>query len=393
MKDIAKAAGVAHSTVSRILNDAPLLVPVSRESRERVLAAAAELAYRPNPHARGLRGASTMLLGAIVRNMTDPFFAVAIDALSTEARKLGYSVVLGHAREQADEALALAAVLEARQCDAIVIVGDMRSQPRLIEDLKRVRVPVVALWHGSRYDSFASVHVDNRYGIEAALDHLTGLGHTRIAFVGDPVLGDIQERQAACEDYFARGGRDIPEGYIEHVQNSTSGGAAAFETLMELAERPTAVAAATDVLAMGVLHAAFERGLVVPADFSVVGFDDIPLAATTVPALTTVRMPVGKMIEAAVELAVDGKQGKADSAGGRARLPPLARRSAPDRKARMTIAITGGSGKAGGTILRDLLERGHDWSTSTAPRRRSRDSPDSHAHGVRRRSAARRQTP
>ena len=89
MKDIAKAAGVAQSTVSRILNDTPLLVPISPETRERVLLAAAELSYRPNPHARGLRGAPTMLLGAIVRDITDPFFAGAIDALSLEARHRG----------------------------------------------------------------------------------------------------------------------------------------------------------------------------------------------------------------------------------------------------------------------------------------------------------------
>ena len=305
MKDIAKAAGVAQSTVSRILNDTPLLVPISAETRERVLLAAAELAYRPNPHARGLRGSPTMLLGAIVRDITDPFFAGAIDALSLEARHRGYSVVLGHARERADEALALAAVLEARQCDAIVIVGDMRNQPRLIGDLESVHVPVVAVWHGSRHDGFLTVNVDNRRGTEAALDHLIGLGHRRVAFVGDPVLGDIQERQAAYEDYVAQGRLEACEGYIQHTRNSPSGGVAAFEALLNLPEPPTAVAAATDVLAIGMLHAAFERGFNVPADFSIVGFDDIPFAATTVPALTTVRMPVEEMIRGAVEMVVD----------------------------------------------------------------------------------------
>jgi DNA-binding LacI/PurR family transcriptional regulator len=307
MKDIANAAGVAQSTVSRILNDAPLLVPISRETRERVLAAAAEFAYRPNPHARGLRGAPTMLLGAIVRDITDPFFAGAIDALSLEARQRGYSVVLGHARERADEALALAAVLEARQCDGIVIVGDMRNQPRLMEDLERVHVPVVAVWHGSRHDGFLTVNVDNRRGIEAALNHLARLGHRRVAFAGDPVLGDIQERQAAYEDYVSRHGLEARDGYIQHVRNSFSSGVATLEALMGLSEPPTAVAAATDVLAIGMLHAASERGLAVPADFSVVGFDDIPFAPITVPALTTVRMPVERMIKAAVEMAVDKK--------------------------------------------------------------------------------------
>jgi DNA-binding LacI/PurR family transcriptional regulator len=307
MKDIAKAAGVAQSTVSRVLNDTPLLVPISRETRERVLAAAAELSYRPNPHARGLRGAPTMLIGAIVRDVTDPFFAGAIDALSLEARHRGYSVVLGHARKRADEALALAAVLEARRCDAIVIVGDIPDQPRLMEDLENVHVhvPVVAIWHGERQDGFLTVSVDNRGGMGEGLAHLVEIGHTRIAFVGEPVLGDIQERQAGYEEFLRGRGLPAVDGYVQHVRNTFAGGVAAFEALMALPEPPTAVTTATDVLATAILHAASERGVVVPRDLSVVGFDDIPFAAMTVPALTTVRMPVAEMIEAAVEMAVD----------------------------------------------------------------------------------------
>jgi DNA-binding LacI/PurR family transcriptional regulator len=282
-------------------------VPISQETRERVLAAAAELAYRPNPHARGLRGAPTMLLGAIVRDATDPFFAGAIDALSLEARQRGYSVVLGHARARADEALALAAVLEARQCDAVVIFGDMRSQPRLIEDLESVHlhVPVVAVWHGAHHDGFLTVNVDNGHGMELALRHLTGLGHRRIAFVGDPEHGDIRERETAYEEFLAARRLELPPGYLQHTRSTFAGGVEAFEALMALPERPTAVAAATDVLAVGILHAAAERGIAVPDEFSVTGFDDIAFAAMTVPSLTTVRMPVDKMIKAAVAMAVD----------------------------------------------------------------------------------------
>src|SRR5436309_2387664 len=270
MKDVARAAGVAQSTVSRILNDTPLLVPISQETRERVLAAAADLDYRPNPHARGLRGAPTMLLGAIVRDVTDPFFAGAIEALSLEARHRGYSVVLGHARERADEALALAAVLEARQCDGIVIVGDMRNQPRLMKDLESVHmhVPVAALWHGARHDGFLTVNVDNRHGVAAALRHLTSLGHRRIAFVGDPVLGDIKERQAAYEEFLSARNIDVPPEYIQHVRNTFAGGVAAYEALAALPEPPTAVAASTDVLAIGILHAASDHDVAVPDRFS-----------------------------------------------------------------------------------------------------------------------------
>ena len=106
-------------------------------------ATARRLGYRPNPLARGLRGAPTMLLGAVVRDITDPFFAGAIEALSIAAMSHGYNLVLGHAHGRADEALALTAVLETRHCDAIVLLGDLQDQPRLIADLADSLVPVV----------------------------------------------------------------------------------------------------------------------------------------------------------------------------------------------------------------------------------------------------------
>src|SRR6266545_4675168 len=148
MRDVATATGVSQSTVSRVLSGAPTVVPIAPDTRERVLAAARRLGYRPNPLARGLRGSSTMLLGVIVREITDPFFAGAIEAVTVEAGRRGYNVVLGHAHARADEAIALWGVLEARHCDAIVLLGDMRDQPRLIEDLADARAPVVALWQG-----------------------------------------------------------------------------------------------------------------------------------------------------------------------------------------------------------------------------------------------------
>ena len=148
MRDIAAAAGVSQSTVSRVLNDAPTRVPIAAETRERVLLAARGLGYRPNPLARGLRGAPTMLLGAVVRDFSDPFFAGAIETLAVEAMARGYNVVLGHAHGRLEEAIALTTVLETRHTDAIVLLGDMQDQPRLLEDLRNSIVPVVALWQG-----------------------------------------------------------------------------------------------------------------------------------------------------------------------------------------------------------------------------------------------------
>src|SRR5919197_5639950 len=220
MRDIARLAGVSQSTVSRVLNDAPTRVPIAAETRERVTEAARTLGYRPNPLARGLRGAPTMLIGAVVRDITDPFFAGAIEALSVEARGRGYNVVLGHAHGRADEALELTAVLETRHCDAIVILGDMQDQPRLLADLRTSLVPVVAMWQGSSPLEGPTVDVDNRAGILAALNHLVELGHERIAFVSGRPLGDIRERQAAFEAFMLDRFDAVPEGYVQHVPNT-----------------------------------------------------------------------------------------------------------------------------------------------------------------------------
>jgi DNA-binding LacI/PurR family transcriptional regulator len=312
MQDIARATGLSQSTVSRILNRSPTVVPIAEATRERVLAAAKELGYRPNPLARGLRGASTMLLGVIVRDITDVFFAGAIEAATVEASRRGYNLVLGHAHARADEAIALWGVLEARHCDAILLLGDMRDQPRLIEDLAGDPLPVVALWQGSTPMDIPSVTVDNRAGIRAALDHLTELGHRRIAFVGGRLLGDIKEREEAYVDYLTELDGPPAEGYVQHGLNEPAAGAAALERLLDRADPPTAVVASTDVLALGLLHDAHQRGLRVPDQLSITGFDDIALAAFSVPALTTVRMPVREMVEKGIQMALDGSNPSAD---------------------------------------------------------------------------------
>lgn len=306
MRDIAQATGLSQSTVSRVLNFAPTVVPIAEKTRERVLETARQLGYRPNPLARGLRGSSTMLLGVIVRDITDPFFAGAIEAVTVEGSRRGYNVVLGHAHARADEAIALWGVLEERHCDAILLLGDMRDQPRLIEDLGGARLRVVALWQGSRPADIASVSVDNRAGIRAVLDHLTELGHRRIAFIGGSRrLGDIQEREGAFTEYVAGLSEPLRDGYLQHGPNDFDGGVVAVNRLLDLHEPPTAVVASTDVLAIGALHAAHERGVWVPERLSIAGFDDIPVASFTVPALTTVHMPVREMVAKAIAMALD----------------------------------------------------------------------------------------
>jgi DNA-binding LacI/PurR family transcriptional regulator len=317
MQDIARASGVSQSTVSRVLTGAPTVVPINPATRERVLEVARQMRYRPNPLARGLRGARTMLLGVIVREITDPFFAGAVDAISAEASSRGYNVVLGHAHGRTDEAIALRAVLETRHCDAILLLGDTSDQPRLLEDLRDTNINVVSLWQGSvPVPGISTVGVDNRAGVTGLIKHLIALGHKRIAFVGGGfsegrLLGDIGERRAAFIEVMADAGLPIHDNYLCEVENNLSGGATAFESLMNLPVRPTAIFASTDLLAFGAMHAAGRMGLTVPRDVSIVGFDDLPMAEYSNPALTTVRQPMVEIAAVGVRAAID----TAESAG------------------------------------------------------------------------------
>lgn len=305
MRDIARAAGVSQSTVSRVLNDAPTSVPIAADTRERVNRAARELGYRPNPLARGLRGAATMLIGAVVRDFSDPFYAGAIEALAVEAMAHGYNIVLGHAQGRLDEVVTLTAVLETRHTDAIVLLGDMQDQPGLLDDLRRSTVPVVALWQGSSPLEFPTFEPDDRAGILVGLDHVRALGHTRIGFVSAHLQGDFRQREDAYLEFMRRRGTPIPDGYVQRVPNTLAGGEAALRALFELPEPPTAVCTSTDLVAIGVLHAAHNIGATVPDRLSVVGFDDIFISAHTVPALTTIRMPIGDMVREAVATAIE----------------------------------------------------------------------------------------
>jgi DNA-binding LacI/PurR family transcriptional regulator len=311
MQDIADAAGVSQSTVSRVLTGAPNAIPINPATRERILEMARLMRYRPNPLARGLRGAKTMLLGVIVREITDPFFAGAVDAISVEANRRGYNVVLGHAHSKTDEAIALRAVLETRHCDAILLLGDTSDQPRLLDELCDSNVPVVALWQGSAsMPGISVIDVDNKWGVNALMDHLLGLGHRKIAFIGGAfvegrLIGDIGDRRLAFLERASAEGLELPDGFVCDAQNTFAGGSGAFKALMALPERPTAVIATTDVLAIGALYAAGKMGLAVPGDVSIVGFDDLPIAEYTTPSLTTMCMPIAQMAEAGVSAAVD----------------------------------------------------------------------------------------
>lgn len=304
MRDIAAVAGVSQSTVSRVLSGRPSAIPIAKGTRDRVVAAAEKVGYRPNPHARGLRGAATMLLGVVVRDITDPLYSGILEALAQAARAYGYNVVLGTVHGEADEAVALTAVLETRHCDAIILLGEMRDQPRLMAELEKTQVPTVAAWAGSRRVGMPVVGVDNRAGVTEAVEYLIGLGHRRVGMIAGRRFVDFVERRTAWLEAMAAHELPPPATYCRWSINDPASAGAAMLELMSLPDPPTAVIASTDIMAIGALHAAEVKGLRVPEDVSVVGFDDLPVSAFMNPALTTVHMPIWEIAKIAVDEAI-----------------------------------------------------------------------------------------
>jgi LacI family transcriptional regulator len=300
MKHIADLVGVSQSTVSRVLSSAATNVPVAAATRERIHQVVAELGYTPNLMARALSTARSGLIGVIVRDINDPFFATGIAAITREARAHGYSVVLGHVESRAEQAVALTEALAMGHCDGVILFGDVRGQAKLWPR-RAGRLPVVGLWLGGGSTEVPVVNVDNRAGVVLAVDHLIALGHTRIAFLQGGRTADGVQRRAAFIAALRERGLQHPERAVHVSSNEFLSTARAAEAMLQGSDRPSAIVASTDVAAIGAMKGAARQGLRVPQDVSIVGFDDIAMAEVTIPSLTTVQQPMAQLTRLAIE--------------------------------------------------------------------------------------------
>lgn len=322
MKQIGELVGVSQSTVSRVLSGAAFNVPVAAETRARILKIVADVGYTPNPVARALRNARTGLLGLIVRDINDPFFSVAVAAMTAEARRHGYSVVLGHVESSAEEALALSEVLAMGQCEGAILLGDLRDQARFWMKAGGQRIPLIGVWQGHRAPQIPVVNVDNYAGVRLGVQHLAELGHRRIAFLQGGRTGDGLERREAFVSVCRELGIDVPERYLHVVTNEFNAAEMSVEGFLRARRRPTALIASTDVAAIGGLKAASRLGIGVPSQLSIVGFDDIPLAQVTIPSLTTVHQPMEELSQHVLSRLLAMIAGEPGQAADIARLAP-----------------------------------------------------------------------
>ncbi len=298
IKDIARLAHVSHPTVSRALQNSPL---VNAETAARIRKIAADQGYRASAVARGLVTRRTRTVGLVVTTVNDPFAGEVTCGIEEIASDRGYAVFLANSHADPARERRVVQELAERRVDGMVVTSS-RVGTLYLPLLKELDVPIVLVNDQYPGEFVHSVMIANLEGARAATEHLIGLGHRRIAYIGD--RGGYQsdtERLAGYREALSQAGiRFAPELAVEG-NGLPSGAIEAMSKLLQSGDPPTAVCCYNDMTALGAMQAIRARGLKVPKDVSVTGFDDLFFAAYLTPPLTTVRQPMRRMGQIAME--------------------------------------------------------------------------------------------
>jgi LacI family transcriptional regulator, galactose operon repressor len=305
--DVARLAGVSTATVSRALNGTGQIAPATRATIE---AAVEQLGYRPNTIARSLVTKSTQTIALLLPDITNPFYAALVSGIQQTALAQGWTMLLCTTESDAEREELYLRVLRAKQVDGALVDGLVLPPDRIarfVED----GFPIVCLDRDIDSRSIPLVQVDNRLGGRIATRHLVDLGHTRIAHVtGAGELGISDERLAGYRDALTEAGLPVDFQLVEEGRFTDDGGHDAARRLLERQPDLTAIFAANDLSALGVMNAVAEAGRRVPDDVSVVGFDDLHLSAYTSPPLTTIRQPAVEIATLATEILIGLTRGQ-----------------------------------------------------------------------------------
>jgi LacI family transcriptional regulator len=307
LEDVARRAGVSKSIASRVLNDYPEL-SVRAETRERVMAAAAELDYRPHAAARGLKRAETGALGLLIPNLAMPVYSRIVRGAFHRALERDFALLLAEdlGEERAEEIFGR--LVQAGRIDGL-IVASARPRHPLVRSLRRHRIPHVFV-NRAVAGSGRNVTMDDDRAGSVALEHLYRLGHRRIGLVAGPRGNDPARRRAhGFREHAAALG--ISEAPVVEGDLSESGGAELAASLLRRHPALTAISTGGLSQAIGTIHTASRLELRIPEDLSVVSHDDMPLADYLQPPLTTVRMPLAELGAAAVDALIDQLLGSA----------------------------------------------------------------------------------
>jgi DNA-binding LacI/PurR family transcriptional regulator len=302
IKELALRAGVSHSTVSRALNNHPAIAP---ETVVRIQQLARELNYVPSHFARSLKTNRSHMLGVIVHRIADPFYSEVLGGIQNVAHQFQYGMFVSASENDMERQAGLIRGMFGRQADALII-GDSFLTSEHVNDLE-IRVPTVFIHNRATEVLPHSIYHDDVNATRVLTQHLFDLGHRRIAFGGNERGGLLyQQRREGVVAALKDAGLELPKEYDLLAPNGQmSSGALLAKQLLSMPERPTAIVCFNDMLAIGVMQTLQQANIRIPEDISVAGFDDIPLAEFTYPALTTYRQPIWELGQMAAKVALN----------------------------------------------------------------------------------------
>lgn len=300
--DVARRAGVSIATVSRVIHHSLL---VNETTRARVQQAIAELNYAPNAVARGLVTRRTQAIGLVITSMADPFFPPLVDGVEEEALNHGFSVLLCTSNNDPAREMALVRLLKERRVDAIIVAAS-RVGSLYHEHLQEIKVPLVLINNEQSGAYTHTIGSDDVAGGRLATSYLIGLGHRRIAYLHGPLSKQSNhDRFRGYEAALHENGLAPAAGLTVSGDGLAEGAQRAMAMLLRREPPPTAVVCFNDLTAIGALRAVHAAGLAVPASMSVIGYDDIYLAAYIEPPLTTIAQETRELGQRALAMALD----------------------------------------------------------------------------------------
>jgi DNA-binding LacI/PurR family transcriptional regulator len=291
-------AKVSIATVSRTINGSPL---VSDRLTKRVWQAIEQLNYFPNTHARSLVSGRSRIFGIIVENITNPFFPELIQNFEEIAVAHGYEILVSSSNSDPAVLTTCVRRMIERKVEGVAMLTFGEEEP-VLDQLAFHEIPLVLAEFRLEDPKTSTILLDYATGIRAAIDHLVELGHSKIAFLAGPHnIHSAMTRENDFRTAMEAGGLPVQKKWVIECDHTLKGGVAGFDRLQALAAGPTAILCSNDMTAIGVLRAAYLKGLRVPQDLSVIGLDDIDFAEFTLPPLTTIRLSRGDLARAAFE--------------------------------------------------------------------------------------------
>lgn len=299
VKDVAKLAGVSASTVSRTLSNR---VFVEEETRQKVLKAVRELNYFPSSVARGLREGRTYMLGLLVPDINSLFYPMLMKSMERCAAEKGYSLILCNNDESIENEKRNMTMMGGRGIDGLLCLSVEDEIRHLVEFQQERGIPVVLI-NRSVPDPISSVSIDNEYGGYLMTRHLLEQGHRKIAAMfGDFGRQRFRERYAGCKRAMEEFGVGNYEKYFIYEVDTIEEAYRRTQEVLDREDRPTAFFAAMDLLAIGIYSSISQRGLRIPDDISVVGYDNIFMSQYMIPPLTTYNAPVDRLAQESIDI-------------------------------------------------------------------------------------------